>query len=155
MKRFLVMCGMLAMLATAAFAADEKPMGCCAKQAGVERAVVKLDNGVRVTMTSKDAKVVAMLQEKSASDKGCCPSCPMHAEGVTRTVEKTVDGVVVTATAADAALVAKLQQHATMEGMAGCGAKAADKAAGCCAKGAAKGMKGCPHSEKPAAPANS
>ncbi len=149
MKRFVALCGLIALLALPAFAGDGKAMGCCGKQAGVERSVANIDNGVRVTMTAADAKMIAMLQEKSATmDKDGCADCPMHAEGVTRTIEKTANGIVITATATDPALVAKLQKHAATMGSMACGAKAEGKA-GCCAKGKA-GAAGSAHAEKPA-----
>jgi hypothetical protein len=143
MKRFIVLCGVLALLALPAIAGDGKAMGCCGKQANVERSVTNTENGVRVTLTSADAKTVAMLQEKSAAcDKAGCGDCPMHAEGVNRTVDKTENGIVITATATDQAMIAKLQQHAATMGSASCGAKSANKA-GCCAKG--KPAAGCAH----------
>ncbi len=152
MKRFIVLCGALALLALPTFAADGKAMGCCGKQAGIERSVANVENGVRITMTATDAKAIAMLQERSATmDKDGCADCPMHAQGVTRTVEKTANGIVITATTTDAALVAKLQQHAVTMGTAACGAKAAGKT-GCCAGKATGAAAGCAHGEK-AAPA--
>ncbi len=110
----------LAVLAAAPLLAADSaaPMSCC-KNAGVERTVVNLDNGVRVTMTAKDPKAVAAIQEKSAT---CCKDCPMTAEGVTRTVEKTAAGVVITATAANPELVKKLQAHAAADAAGGEGA---------------------------------
>lgn len=115
MKRFLLVIA-LAVLATApVMAADAAaPMACC-RAVGVERTVTNLDNGVKVTMTAKDPKAVAIIQEMSAAcskDKPCCKDCPLASEGVTRTVEKTNSGVVVTATATNPELVKKLQAHA-------------------------------------------
>ena len=115
MKRFLLVIA-LAVLATApVMAADAAaPMACC-RAVGVERTVTNLDNGVKVTMTAKDPKAVAIIQEMSAAcskDKPCCKDCPLASEGVTRTVEKTDTGVVITATATDAATVKALQEHA-------------------------------------------
>jgi hypothetical protein len=151
MKRFIALSGLLALLALPAFAGDGKAMGCCGKQAGIARSVANIDNGVRVTMTATDAKMVAMLQEKSATaDSEGCADCPLHAKGVTRTVDRTANGIVITATATDAALVATLQKHAASMASMSCGAKA-DGKAGCCAKGKA-GATGCAHAEK-AAPA--
>ncbi|MFN3414065.1 MAG: hypothetical protein ACK42L_08415 [Thermoanaerobaculum sp.] len=113
---------------------------CCSKDQLVTKQVANLPNGVKITLTASDPKVVAQLQSKT---EGCgkegCKTCPMHAEGVTRTVEKIANGVVITATSADAQLVAALQKHAS--GMtAGCN-KSAGKAS-CCSKGEAKGS-GC------------
>ena len=129
MKRMVLLVALIALLAVplvvmAANAA--KQMSCCGKAAGVERTVANLDNGVKITLTAKDAKAVTMIQEMAAScgqDKGCCKDCPMMAEGVTRTVEKTADGVAITATATDAKLVKAMQEHAANCGnasMKGC-----------------------------------
>jgi hypothetical protein len=146
MRRFFVLSALVAMLAMPALAGQGKAMGCCGKQSGVQRSVANVDNGVRITMTATDPKVVASLQEMSAScgAAGGCADCPMHGEGVTRTVEKTADGIVVTATATDPAMVAKLQQHAATMGAAGCAGAKAEAKAGCCAKGAAGMAGGCP-----------
>ena len=143
MKKILVLSGMMALFALSVTAGDGKAMGCCAKQDAVTRTVANIDNGVKVTLASTDAKAVAMLQEKAPTcSQGGCGDCPMHAEGVTRTVENTADGVVVTATATDMELVAKLQAHATKDAAA-C-ARGSEAKAGCCAKGKAE-AKGCAH----------
>jgi len=117
MKRFFVLFALTLLAVAPLTAADAAgPMACC-KGAGVERTVTNLENGVKVTMTAKDPKAAAMIQEMSAScAKGtpCCKDCPMAAEGVTRTVEKTESGVVITATATNPDLVKKLQAHAVM-----------------------------------------
>jgi hypothetical protein len=142
MKKILMLCGAVALLALTVAAGDGKTMGCCAKQGAINRSVTNLDNGVRIAMTSTDAKVVAMLQEKAPScTKGGCGDCPMHGEGVTRTVDTTADGVVVTATAIDAALVASLQKHAAADA-ASC--TRSDAKASCCAKGKTDAA-GCAH----------
>ena len=129
MKRFILMIALAALAAAPLMAADAAPapMACCSG-AGVERTVANVDNGVKVTMTAKDPKTVAMIQEMAADPskaKACCQDCPMTAEGVTRSVEKTETGVVVTATATNPELVKKLQAHAAK--MA-----AGDGAKGCC-----------------------
>ncbi|HVN76685.1 MAG TPA: hypothetical protein VMT19_10245 [Thermoanaerobaculaceae bacterium] len=150
MKRFLVLIALAAVAAAPLMAADAAaPMACC-KGAGVERTVANVDNGIRVTMSAKDPKVVARLQEMAAGaakDAGCCPECPMAMEGVTRTVEKTDSGVVITATSTNPDLVKKLQAH--VAAMAGSG-----NAAGCCRRGAgakASGMGGkCPYAKSDA-----
>lgn len=138
-----MLCGVVGLVALAALtvtAGDGKTMGCCAKQGAIARSVTNLDNGVRIAMTSTDAKLVATLQEKAPGcTKAGCGDCPMHGEGVTRTVENTADGVVVTATATDVAVVAALQKHAAAdaasctrsEAKAGCCAKDKSEAAGC------------------------
>jgi hypothetical protein len=149
MKRFISLCGLVALLALPAFAGDGTAMGCCAKQTGVQRSVANLDNGVRITMTSTDAKTVAMLQENSAkADAEGCANCPLRAQGVTRTVEKTADGIVVTATTSDPALLAKLQQHAAMMSTASCCGKGQAKT-GCCGRGNGAGA-GCQRAAKTA-----
>jgi hypothetical protein len=147
MKRFFLMMVLAALVATPLLAADAAGSMACCKNAGVERTVTNLDNGVRMTMTAKDPKAVAMIQEMSAScskDKPCCKDCPMAAEGVTRTVEKTGAGVVITATATNPDLVKKLQAHAATMAAGG-------DMKGCCkGKGDAKasGAAGvCPHAK--------
>ncbi len=145
MKRivlFLVMAG----LATAPLIAGDAnaPMACC-RGGNVKRTVTNLDNGVKITMSSKNQKVAAMLQEMSATcfAKGapCCKDCPLAAEGVTHAVEKTASGVVITATATDPALVKKLQAAATTMTAGCCSGKA------CCKDGKGAGIDGrcCAH----------
>ncbi|MBZ5586942.1 MAG: hypothetical protein LAO05_00075 [Acidobacteriia bacterium] len=137
MRRFFLLIALAALVATPLMAADAAaPMACC-KAAGVEHTVTNLDNGVKVMMTAKDPKAVAMIQEMSAT---CCKDCPMGAEGVTRTVEKTSAGVTITATAANPELVKKLQAHAAMMTTGG-------EMKGCCkGKGDAKAIGGkCSH----------
>ena len=107
--------------------------GCCAKQEGVERTVTNLDNGVQVSLTASDPKVVEMLQTHSAmAGKDGCGECPMKAEGVTRSVEKTATGVVMTATATTPEAVKALQQHAAQMATGGCMKKT--EKAGCAHK---------------------
>jgi hypothetical protein len=133
MRKFLVLFGVAALLALSAAAGDGKAMGCCAKQGAVTRSVANIANGVTVTMTSADAKMVAMMHDKAQTcSQGACDDCPMHTEGVTRSVENTADGIVVTATATDPTLVAKLQAHAA-KSAASC--TRSEAKAGCCAKG--------------------
>lgn len=113
---------------------------CCSKDQAVSKQVENLPNGVKITLTSSDPKVVAQIQSKTETcGKEGCKDCPMHAEGVTRTVEKIENGAVITATSSDAQLVAALQRHAVGIS-AGCG-KSSQKTS-CCAKGEAKGS-GC------------
>jgi hypothetical protein len=142
MKRLFLLFALAALLATTLIAADTaKPMACCSKAAGVERTVANLDNGVKITITAKDAKAVAMIQNMAAScgmDKDCCKDCPMMAEGVTRAVETTANGVVITATATDTKLVKAMQEHAATCGNA--------SMKGCC-KGKAKSAAACPHAK--------
>jgi hypothetical protein len=115
-KRMLVGLGLAALIAVPLLAGPNGPAmgaGCCMSQTGVERTVTNLANGVRITLTATDPKVVETLQARTETcPKDGCADCPMHAEGVTRSVEKTANGVVITATSSDPAQVAKLQKHA-------------------------------------------
>ncbi len=156
MKRFATLTVLFALVALPLVAADtpaKASAACCLKQAGVQRTVTKLDNGVKIAFTSADPKIVVMIQDETATcpKPGCSKDCPMQAEGVTRTVERTDAGVVITATSADPALVAKLQEHAATMWDKDC----PHKAAAACSKG--KGMAAkpaCPHATG-AAPAQS
>lgn len=153
MKRVAIFAVLVALAALPLLAGDTaaKDSSCCMKGAGIERAVVNIDNGVKITVTAKDATAIAAVQEKTAAcSKGGCKDCPMHAEGVTRTVEKTASGVIITATASTPELVKKLQDHSAHMASAGCEHKAGSAAccakgkgakAGCCAHGAAATVK--------------
>ncbi len=117
MKRIFLLLALAALAAAPIMAADapvKADAGCCLKAAGAQHTVTNLDNGVKITITSTDPKVAAMIQDETAScpKPGCAKDCPMQAKGVTRTVEKTDAGVVITTTAADAATVKALQEHA-------------------------------------------
>ncbi len=140
MKAFRV----LALVVVLAFAAVTPLLAggaCCSKDQAVSKEVQNLPNGVKISLTSSDPKVVAQLQDKTAAcGKEKCKDCPLHAEGVTRTVEKIANGVVITATSFDSQLVAAVQKHAAGMTNAGC-SKSTDKAS-CCSKGEAKGS-GC------------
>ncbi|MCX7895449.1 MAG: hypothetical protein N2447_05800 [Thermoanaerobaculum sp.] len=122
---------------------------CCSKDSAVTKQVENLANGVKITMTSNDPKVVAKLQSKEEGAGEGCQGCPMHAQGVTKTTEKLPNGVVITATATDPKLVSALQQHAA-EMTAG--HKKGHGKGACCAKGEAKGSgcsKGAAHYARP------
>ena len=131
MRKALVVVGLLVLIALPALAAEHA--GCMkGDMSKVQHSVANIDNGVKITMTSSDPKVAAMLQEQGAT---CCKGgdCPMQAKGVTRTVEKVDGGIVITATASDAALVKQLQEHGAMMAKGSC--CAGDKAkASCCHK---------------------
>ncbi len=132
MRKTLVIIGLAVLAALPALAGSMAKGSCCASMSGVERSVANLDNGVRITLTASDPKVLAALQDRAGNcGQGDCPNCPMNAKGVTRTVEKTSNGVVITATSSDPAQVKALQEHA-----------AAMKSGACC-KG--KMGKGCMH----------
>ncbi len=155
MKRFAILAVLATFVALPLFAAvaASDDAGCCMKAAGTERTVEKLDNGVRITVTAKDATTIAAVQERTANcQKGSCKDCPLHAEGVTRSVEKTATGVVITATTSDPELVKQLQAHSAGMTAAGCEHKAG--MAGCCTKGKAA-KSGCAHGAGAAATAKS
>lgn len=110
----------------------------CGTNQALARQIENLPNGVKITLTSKDPKVVADVQSKAdAWTKEGCKDCPMHAQGVTRVVEKISNGVVVTTTAKDPQLVKAVQKHA--EGFTGGCAKTAANKKSCCSKEEAKG----------------
>lgn len=117
MKRALLFLIAAAVVALPGLAGEHGSAGCCQAQTGVERTVIQLSDGVRVTLAAKDAATIEKLHSHAGicAEKGC-GDCPMHAEGVTRSVEKTDTGVTITATSTDADLVAKLQQHAGRQG---------------------------------------
>ena len=160
MKKLYMLVALLA-VAGMAFAAENPMAGCCKKMGGVQRTVANIENGVTITMTATDPKVVAMIQEHTATcGKGMagCKDCPMHAEGVSRSIAKTATGVVITATATTPELVKKLQAHA---GAMDCGhgkqahAGMMNKGGTSCAHGEQahagmmnKGGKSCAHGEQ-------
>jgi hypothetical protein len=109
---------------------------CCAKDANVERTVENITGGVRITMSAKDAKDIAKIQESaekcSKKESDCCP---MHGKNVTRNVEKTATGVVITATASEPELVKNLQAHAEKMKAGGCDHDGEKAMKNCCSKG--------------------
>lgn len=130
MKRLIVVVAALALGVGAAFAAGPtcskhdgaKPEqtaakaeghGCAMKaMKGIEKSLVKIDGGVKITFKSKDAKQVKALQEHlaKAAKEGCsCGKCPMAGKDVTRTVENTADGAVLTAVSKNPETVKALQ----------------------------------------------
>jgi len=132
MKRVLVGVVVMALFAMPMLAGEAGKAGCC-KAAGVERSVANLDNGVKITITTGDPKMVAHIQEQAGScSKEGCGDCPMMSDKVTRTVDKTDNGVVITATSADAAMVKALQTHAAASGQ---GCARGKTASGGCAHG--------------------
>ncbi|MCU0293565.1 MAG: hypothetical protein MUF10_16520 [Thermoanaerobaculaceae bacterium] len=134
MKRFFAVLALVTLVAMPALAEDHAG---CMKSKGMQRTVANIDNGVTITMTCSDSKMVPEVQAKAA--KGCGGECPMAATGVTRTVANTPEGAVVTATSTDPAQVKALQEHAA-KGCAGEHAKA-----GCKHDEAAKA--GCAHGD--------
>jgi hypothetical protein len=118
MKRFFAVLALVTLVAMPALAEDHAG---CMKSKGMQRTVANIDNGVTITMTCSDSKMVPEVQAKAA--KGCGGECPMAATGVTRTVANTPEGAVVTATSTDPAQVKALQEHAA-KGCAGEHAKA-------------------------------
>jgi anaerobic selenocysteine-containing dehydrogenase len=154
MRRTATFAVLFALIALPLLAADTpaKPSAdCCLKSAGAQRTVTNLDNGVKITITGADPKLVAMIQEETAAcpKPGCSKDCPMQAEGVTRTVEKTDTGVVITATAGNPEMVKKLQEHAATQWDKAC----PHKAGKACPRGQADAPK-CPHA-KTAVPSES
>jgi hypothetical protein len=148
MKRLVALTA-LSLLAALPLVAGDTPQAkaaaaCCLKTAGAQRMVTNLDNGVKIAITGGDPKLVAMIQEETATcpKAGCSKECPMQAEGVKRTIEKTDAGVVITATAMDLAMVKKLQEHAASMWDKDC----PHKAGKACAKGQA-GTPKCPHAK--------
>jgi TusA-related sulfurtransferase len=147
MKRIATLAVLCALAALPLLAADtpaSPSAACCLKNAGAQRAVTKLDNGVKITITGADPKSVALIQEETAAcpKPGCSKDCPMQAKGVTRTVEKTDTGVVITATTTDPEMVKKLQEHAATQWDKDC----PHKAGKACAKGQAASPK-CPYAK--------
>lgn len=137
MKRFFAVLALVTLVAMPALAEDHAG---CLKSKGMQRTVANIDNGVTITMTSSDPKMVPEIQAKAA--KGCGGECPMAATGVTRTVGNTPEGAVVTATSTDPAQVKALQEHAARgctgeHAKAGCKHDEAAKA-GCALGDAAK-----------------
>ena len=138
MKRLVTLLAVLALavsapvLACGAKAAGQMA-GCPMMMKGVERTAQNLDNGVKITMTAKDAEQVKALQASiSAEMKGesGCGDCPMHAKNVDKKVENTENGVVVMLTASDAAQVKSIQSFAAKSCGGGCPhGKGAEKSA--------------------------
>lgn len=145
MKRLVALTALSLLAALPLVAGDtpqaKSPAACCLKAAGAQRTVTNLDNGVKIAITGGDPKLVAMIQDETATcpKPGCSKECPMQAEGVKRTVEKTDAGVVITATAMDPAMVKKLQEHVATMWDKDC----PHKAAKACPR--AKGTADCPH----------
>ena len=136
MKKLLFVALMLA-VATASFAGGGHCGACPCKMDGVTKSVENLDNGVKVTLSAQDPKIVAMIQEKMGKCEKGEDDCPLMAKEMDRRAEKTADGMVMTITSADSDVVKKLQTHMAAE------AKGHD-----CGK---HGKKDCPHHQKSAA----
>jgi hypothetical protein len=120
MRRAATFALLFALIAVPLLAADAPATpaaACCLKSAGARRTITNLDNGVKITITGADPKLVAMIQDETAAcpKPGCSKDCPMRAEGVTRTIEKTDTGVVITATSSDPEIIKKLQEHAATQ----------------------------------------
>ncbi len=147
MKRIATFVALSLLVALPLLAADApatSPAACCLKSAGAQRAVSNLENGVQIAITGGDPKLVAFIQDETATcpKPGCSKDCPLQAKGVTRKVEKTDKGVVITATADDPAVVKKLQEHAATMWDKDC----PHKVAKACAKGGSNAPK-CPHAK--------
>ncbi len=122
MKKLVVIAVALAFLVSVpAFACGAKNAAmkdgaaCPMMMKGVERSAANLDNGVKITLTAKDAESAKTLQTALAAemkdDTGC--QCPMHEKGVSKSVENTEKGVILTLTSADKEQVKSLQAYAT------------------------------------------
>lgn len=136
MKKLLLVALMIA-VAGLVFAGDKPCEKCPCKMEGVTKTVANLENGVKVTLSAKDPKVVAQIQEMMGKcEKGGC-ECPVMMKGVDRKTEKTADGMVMIATSADKEIVKKLQDHMTAEAK---GHK--------CHKDCQHAGKDCPHHKK-------
>ena len=81
---FAMLCTLVALPLLAGDAPANPTAACCLKNAGAQRTVANLDNGVKITITGADAKLVTMIQEETAScpKPGCSKDCPMQAKGV-------------------------------------------------------------------------
>lgn len=139
MRKFAAIVAVLALVVSApALACGNKAAAAAGQQCplgmkGVEKTATNLDNGVKLTVSSKDAEQVKTLQAAMAAedkDGGC--QCAMHAKGVQRAIQNTANGVVVTLTSSDREQVKTLQAFAAdaCKGdcpMKGHGAQAAEK----------------------------
>ena len=153
MKRFFVLAALLALLGSApALAcgagkgqmASECPLG----MKGIEKSAQNMDNGVKITMSAKDAAAVKQLQAAMASeDKETGCDCPMHAKGVSHSVQNTSNGVVLTLTSGDKEQVKTLQAFAASN----CGKGECPHAKGA---RAAESHGECPHAKEAAAKAD-
>jgi len=115
MKKLLLFVALMLTLATASFAGDTPCGACPCKMEGVTKSVENLDNGVKVTLSATDPKIVAMIQEKVGKCEAGESDCPMMTKEMDRKVEKTADGMVMTITSADKDMVQKLQTHMAAE----------------------------------------
>lgn len=80
----------------------------------VTPAVTKLDNGVKIVVTSNDAEALQKVQKRMGHCRvsAGCGDCPLKTDGVKRTVEMTDEGLVITATADSPELIEKIQAYA-------------------------------------------
>lgn len=129
MKRLIALVAVFALavsapaLACGAKAASQMAAACPMKMKGVERAAQNLDNGVKITLTARDAEQVKALQASVAADvKGetGCGDCPMHAANIEKKVENTDSGVVVLLTSSQAEQVKSIQAYAKKNCGTGC-----------------------------------
>ncbi|PIU18319.1 MAG: hypothetical protein COT18_10800 [Elusimicrobia bacterium CG08_land_8_20_14_0_20_59_10] len=91
----------------------------------MEKAVKNADNGVEITMTTKDketaAKIQKMAAEQHADKAGMKKDCPCHAGGAEVKTENTEYGVKVTITGKTPESVKKIQAAAAKNGSCDCG----------------------------------
>ncbi|MCX7830754.1 MAG: hypothetical protein N2445_06820 [Acidobacteria bacterium] len=124
--------------------------GCCKNMKDIEVVSTKIDNGVKVTLTAKDAEGAKKLQEmvstcsKECKCKKCnCPICGM--KNAQKEFANTEKGVVITITSQKAGQVEEIQKQfnegftlgSCCESNKGCCSK---QGKGCCS---GKSMKSC------------
>lgn len=149
MKRLVSMLAVFALAISApalACGKDKAMADCPMGMKGVEKSVANIDNGVKITLTAKDAEQVKAMQAKFADTtkhEGC--ACPMCAEGVKRQVENTANGVILTVTTTDKDQLAKIQAFAANAGKGECMRHKGEHAAH--GDHAAKGAGDCPHAK--------
>jgi TusA-related sulfurtransferase len=115
MKRLLLLVASMLTLAAVSFAGSPACGDCPCRMEGVTKNVENLEDGVKVTLSATDPKLVAMIQEKMVTCEAGRTDCPMMAKEMDRRVEKTADGMVMTITSTDKDLVKKLQTHVAAE----------------------------------------
>jgi hypothetical protein len=114
MKQVLSLVAAVALAAVVpALACGEQAKAGCpfGKMTGVEKAIVNLDNGVKISWAAKDAALAKQVQHAVAEEcaGGDCGKAVLQAKGVERKIENTADGVVVILTAANPELIKKVQ----------------------------------------------
>ena len=150
--KFLMLLVVSLMISVFAMGGTCNKSGCCQGMKDIEASSVKIDNGVKVTLTAKDAEGAKKLQQMvSTCSKGCkckncnCPVCGM--KNAKKEFTNTENGVVITITSDKPAQVEKIQKQfgegfamgSCCENKKGCCSKQSNK--GCCSS--IKGAKSC------------